>query len=77
MWLVGGEQGYKGIFFSLFGRSPLHPNGKNITIFSVMCARGRALRGSTIVSVLSHSSLRRSPTIPNAVVLHFYVLLAL
>ena len=37
--------------------------------FSVMGAGGRALRGSAFASVLSHSSLRRSPPIPNAVVL--------
>jgi len=54
------------------GVTPRPQTVKTWLFFTVMGAGGRALRGSAFAAVLrstAHSSLRRSPPIPNAVVL--------
>jgi len=59
----------KYFIFFIWALPPQAKLQKMNTFFTVLSCGGRALRGSAFAAVLAHSSLRRSPTIPNAVVL--------
>jgi hypothetical protein len=64
------------VFFFFWALPPTTTPQKIDTIFWGVVVGGRALRGYAFASVLrsaAHSSLRRSPTIPNAVVLAYII----